>query len=155
MPVQLRPYRADDQEFLFKLYASTRQQEIAAFGWPEAQQQAFLRMQFTTQQRWYASAYPEAEHQIIEREGVAVGRLLVLRQAGSVLLVDIALLPDSRGLGIGTELIGQLVRECRAEKLPLRLQVLKANPAMKLYERLGFAKTGEDQVYVQMEKSPG
>lgn len=155
MPVQLRPYRADDQEFLFKLYASTRQQEIAAFGWPEAQQQAFLRMQFTTQQRWYASAYPEAEHQIIEREGVAVGRLLVLRQAGSVLLVDIALLPDSRGLGIGTELIGRLVRECRAEKLPLRLQVLKANPAMKLYERLGFAKTGEDQVYVQMEKSPG
>ena len=155
MPVQLRPYRADDQEFLFKLYASTRQQEIAAFGWPEAQQQAFLRMQFTTQQRWYASAYPEAEHQIIEREGVAVGRLLVLRQAGSVLLVDIALIPDSRGLGIGTELIGQLVRECRAEKLPLRLQVLKANPAMKLYERLGFAKTGEDQVYVQMEKSPG
>lgn len=155
MPPTLRPFRADDQEFLFRLYAGTRQHEIAAFGWPEAQQQAFLRMQFNAQQRWYEMSYGQADHQIIERDGAPIGRLMVLRQPGSVLLVDIALLPELRGQGIGGELIGKLIEECEQQKLPLRLQVQRVNPAQRLYERLGFRKTGEDQMYFQMEKQPG
>jgi hypothetical protein len=66
MKTTLRPAGAEDQDFLFKLYASTRAHEIAAFGWPAAQQEAFLRMQFTAQQRGYESVYPQAEHQIVE-----------------------------------------------------------------------------------------
>jgi ribosomal protein S18 acetylase RimI-like enzyme len=155
MTVSLRPFRADDQEFLFRLYAGTRIHEIAPFGWPEAQQQAFLRMQFGAQQRWYESVYAGAEHQIVEQDGVSIGRLMVLRQPPAVTLVDIALLPEHRGRGIGGDLIRQLIRQCDQEKLPLRLQVLKGNPALRLYERLGFARTSEDQMYIQMERPPG
>jgi ribosomal protein S18 acetylase RimI-like enzyme len=155
MTVSLRPFRADDQEFLFTLYAGTRIHEIAPFGWPEAQQQAFLRMQFGAQQRWYESVYAGAEHQIVEQDGVLIGRLMVLRQPPAVTLVDIALLPEHRGRGIGGDLIRQLIRQCDEQKLPLRLQVLKGNPALRLYERLGFARTGEDQMYIQMERPPG
>lgn len=154
MPHALRPFRADDQEFLFQLYASTRLHEIAPFGWPEAQQQAFLRMQFNAQQQWYKMSYEQAEHQIIEHDGAPIGRLMVLRQATSVLLVDIALLPEFRKQGIGGELIGKLIQECDQQKLPLRLQVQRVNPAQRLYERLGFKKTGEDQMYLHMEKQP-
>jgi ribosomal protein S18 acetylase RimI-like enzyme len=155
MPVSLRPCRVDDQDFLLRLYAGTRQQEIAAFGWPEAQQQAFLRMQFTAQQRWYEQMYAEADHRIVEQDGAPIGRLMVHRQPAAVLLVDIALLPEHRGQGIGSALIRQLIERCDQEKLPLRLRVLKGNPALRLYERLGFARTGEDQMYVRMERSAG
>ncbi len=151
----LRPYCADDQEFLFRLYASTRLHEIAGFGWPEAQQQAFLRMQFNAQQHWYEMSYGQADHQIIEKGGIPIGRIMVFRQPAFVLLVDIALLPEFRGQGIGAELIGKLIQECDQRKLPLRLQVQRVNPAQRLYERLGFNKTGEDQMYLQMEKLPG
>ncbi|HKV93756.1 MAG TPA: GNAT family N-acetyltransferase [Candidatus Angelobacter sp.] len=154
MPSTLRPASADDQEFLYRLYATTRLKEIAPFGWPEAQQQAFLRMQFTAQQRWYQMSYDAAEHQIIEIDESPIGRLMVLRQPASVHLVDIALLPEFCGQGIGGELIGKLIQECDQAKLPLRLQVQKTNPAQRLYERLGFKKTGEDQIYIQMEKLP-
>jgi ribosomal protein S18 acetylase RimI-like enzyme len=154
MPPVLRPYCADDQEFLFRLYASTRQHEIAAFGWPEAQQQAFLRMQFNAQQNWYEMSYGQADHQIVEQDGIPIGRIMVSRQQAFILLVDIALLPEFRGQGIGGELIQQLILECNQRKLPLRLQVQRINPAQRLYERLGFSKTGEDQMYLQMEKSP-
>jgi ribosomal protein S18 acetylase RimI-like enzyme len=68
--------------------------------------------------------------------------------------VDIALLPEFRGRGIGGGQLASLIQQCRAEKLPLRLQVLKENPAQRLYERLGFNKTSEDQMYIQMEKLP-
>lgn len=155
MTISLRPHRPDDQDFLFRLYAGTRLHEIAQFGWPQAQQEAFFRMQFTAQQRWYEMKYARAEHQIIEQQGAPIGRLLVLRQPEEVLLVDISLLPEYRGKGIGGGLIRGLIQHCDQAKLPLRLQVRVNNPALRLYERLGFRKTGEDQMYIQMEKAAG
>jgi GNAT superfamily N-acetyltransferase len=154
MPILLRQARADDQEFLFRLYAGTRQHEIAGFGWPAAQQEMFLRMQFNAQHRAYESAYGNAEHQIIEQEGLPIGRIMVLRQKDFTLLVDIALLADYRGRGIGGELLHGLIQECKRSSVPLRLQVLKTNPALRLYERLGFVHTSEDQMYIQMERRP-
>jgi ribosomal protein S18 acetylase RimI-like enzyme len=154
MVISLRPYRTDDQEFLFKLYASTRMHEIAGFGWPAAQQEMFLRMQFDAQRRSYEAAYPEAEHQIIERDEQPIGRMMVFRKEDSMLLVDIALLTEHRGLGIGGQLIRDLAQQCSRDRVPLGLQVLKANPALRLYERLGFTRTGEDQMYIQMERLP-
>jgi len=155
MTISLRPFRADDQEFLYQLYASTRLHEIAGFGWPAAQQEMFLRMQFNAQYRSYQAAYGQAEHQIVEQDGKPVGRIMVLWEKDFALLVDIALLAEYRGRGVGSELLGELVQKCTRMGVPLRLQVLKTNPALRLYQRLGFATTGEDQMYIQMERRPG
>jgi ribosomal protein S18 acetylase RimI-like enzyme len=155
MTISLRPFRPDDQEFLYQLYASTRLHEIAGFGWPAAQQEMFLRMQFKAQYRSYEAAYEHAEHQIVEQDGKPVGRIMVLWQKDFALLVDIALLAEHRGRAIGGELLRDLIQQCARKRVPLRLQALKNNPALRLYQRLGFATTGEDQMYIQMERQPG
>jgi ribosomal protein S18 acetylase RimI-like enzyme len=147
----LRPAVPQDREFLFLLYASTRAHEVAAFGWAAAQQEAFLRMQFNAQQQWYETVYSQAEHQIIENTSGPIGRMIVLREHDAMHLVDISLLPEYRGQGIGAELIRSLISHCARLGASLRLQVLKTNPALRLYERLGFVRSGEDQMYVQME----
>src|SRR5262245_8669332 len=152
MTISLRLCRPDDQDFLFRLYAGTRLHEIAQFGWPQVQQEAFVRMQFTAQQRWFEMRYSQAEHQIIEQQGIPIGRLLVLRQPDAVLLVDISLLPEFRRKGIGGGLIRDLIQHCDRAQVPLRLQVKVDNPALRLYERLGFRKTSADQMYIQMER---
>jgi ribosomal protein S18 acetylase RimI-like enzyme len=79
---------------------------------------------------------------------------MVARQQPAATLVDIALLPEHRGKGIGGGLIRELIGQCDQQKLPLRLQVLRTNPALRLYERLGFTRTAEDQIYIQMERAP-
>ena len=155
MTISLRPFRAGDQEFLYQLYASTRLHEIAGFGWPTAQQEMFLRMQFNAQYRAYESAYGQAEHQIVEQDGKPVGRIMVFWEKDFALLVDIALLAEHRGRTIGGDLLRELIEKCTRTGVPLRLQVLKTNPALRLYQRLGFARTGEDQMYIQMERRPG
>ena len=152
MNVTLQPFSPDNQEFLFRLYSSTREHEISALGWPSAQQEAFLRMQFNSQQRWYETAYPGADHQLILIDDQPAGRILVLRDSKTYTLVDIALLTQHRNTGIGTQLLRQLIAEADKACVPLRLHVLKSNPACRLYERLGFAKTGEDGIYYEMEK---
>jgi ribosomal protein S18 acetylase RimI-like enzyme len=155
MAVLLRPFRAEDQEFLFKLYAAARQAEVSAWGWSGAQQEAFLRMQFNAQQRSYEMTYEGTEHHIIMLDDNPVGRIMVLRKAETALLIDIALLPEYRGRGIGGGLVRELIERCNKDHVGVRLQVLKTNPAQRLYERLGFRKIGEDELYYQMEIPAG
>jgi GNAT superfamily N-acetyltransferase len=154
MKPDLRPVNPDDREFLFRLYSSTRSHEIAPLGWPAAQQQVFLRMQFNAQQQWYQTVYAAAEHQIIELAGQPIGRMIVLREQGGWHLVDISLLSEHRGHGIGGGLMRSLIHECATAGVILKLQVLKLNPALRLYQRLGFTITGEDQMYMQMQLDP-
>src|SRR5215472_18423508 len=155
MTISLRPGEPGDQEFLFKLYASTRQAEIEALAWNPAQQEAFLRMQFNAQRRWYAMAYPAAAEQIVEVDGQPAGRLMVAKGEGAVAtLVDISLLLEHRGCGIGGGLLRELLDQCRHDQTSLRLQVLKTNPAARLYDRLGFRKVDEDDLYLHMENKP-
>jgi GNAT superfamily N-acetyltransferase len=150
----LRPSGPDDLDFLFQLYASTRQAEFAALGWDRAQMEPLLRMQFSAQQHWYETAYAHKEQQIVMLGDAPIGRIILDRAADAATLVDISLLPAYRGQGIGGGLIRDLIACCRRQKVRLRLQVLKTNPAARLYERLGFVRSGEDGMYWQMEKLP-
>lgn len=152
MTVELRPVVADDDSFLFEVYASTRHDEMAAWGWDAAQRDGFLRMQFMMQRNAYAMQFPEASHDIILLDEKPVGRMIVARHDYAIRFVDFALLPEARGKGIGTRLFREVLDEAAATSRPCLLKVLKANPrAVQLYERLGFVNTGEDAIYVDME----
>jgi ribosomal protein S18 acetylase RimI-like enzyme len=154
MDLSLRAPSDDDEEFLFRLYASTRQEEVSAWGWSAAQQTAFLQMQFQAQRRGYAAEYPDAEPRIILADDEPVGRILVHRTEGDMRLVDIAILPEQRNRGVGTTFLRDLIAESESTGRPLKLQVAKGNRAARLYERLGFSRVSEDQVYLQMERNP-
>ena len=154
MNIELRPFCTNDQDFLYRLYASTRLAEIAPFGWNPAQQEAFLRMQFNAQQQSYEMAYQGADHQVILLDSHPVGRILVHRENNAHVLVDIALLDEYRNRGIGTRLLQQLISSTAQQGVPLRLQVIKSNPALHLYQRLGFVKTGAEGMHFQMEIKP-
>ena len=154
MNTRLRSSLPEDRDFLFRLYASTREQELSDLGWPAVQQEAFLRMQFNAQQQWYAATYSTAVSQIIEQDHQPIGRMIVQRAPGIWRLPNISLLPEHRGQGIGGELIRALIKECVQSGAVLQLQVVNTNPAQRLYTRLGFIKIGEDQIYTQMELHP-
>jgi ribosomal protein S18 acetylase RimI-like enzyme len=151
MHLLLRQTMSDDEEFLFDVYASTRAEEVAAWGWDPARRRAFLRMQFDARRRAYQAAYPDADDRVIVQGWQAVGRILVRRADDHIRLVDIAILPRYRKAGIGTCLIRELIAESRSSRRPLRLQVATDNRAAGLYERLGFSVTGGDAAYREME----
>ena len=154
MKVALRPVTPSDNDLLFEIYAGMRRDEVSAWGWDLAQEDAFLRMQFTVQQRSLAMQYEHLSHDAVIVDDEPIGRLLVNRPGNEIHLVDIALLPALRGRGIGTTLIRTLLDEGDHIGLPVRLKVMKDNPAALLYERLGFVKTGESELHNHMERSP-
>src|SRR5258708_3770186 len=100
--IALHAVTGADTDFLRRVYASTRAAELAMTPWSDEQKEAFCRMQFDAQRSHYAQYYPAASHDIIQRDGVPAGRLYVDRGESEILIVDIALLPEYRGAGIGT-----------------------------------------------------
>lgn len=155
MLYKLRPAGAEDAEFLFGLYSSTRASELAAWGWEPAQQAAFLRMQHLAQARHYSLAFPQARHDLVIYEQIPVGRILVWPGPDAFTLVDIALLPEYRSRGLGTALLKDLQKEAQQSQRPVQLKVFRGNPAARLYERLGFKflKEEEDSPYLSLEWS--
>lgn len=160
-PIRLnhRPAAERDDAFLFELYASTRAEELAAWGWSAAQQEPFLRMQWLAQKRGYEARYPSEGHCILEHEGRPVGRLWVFRGEHELRLVDVTLLPAYRGSGLGASVLRTLQEEAAAAGKPLRLHVLRNNPALRLYTRLGFtpvaeAGQGTQEPYLALEWGP-
>ncbi|HTQ30736.1 MAG TPA: GNAT family N-acetyltransferase [Opitutaceae bacterium] len=149
-----RPAAAADAAFCFSVYAGTRAEELAAWGWNDAQQEFFLKMQFAAQMASYRAAFPGALQAVVLRNEQPVGTLTVNYAGDEVRLVDIAFLPEHRGAGLGTGVIRRLQAEAHGSGRPLRLQVLKTNPAVRLYARLGFVATGGDEMRVEMASHP-
>lgn len=147
-----RPAVETDNEFQFAVYAAGRADEVATFGWDEAQQQAFLQMQFQMRQRSYQMQCPAAEYGVILFAGVPAGTTIVDRGDAQITLTDIAVLPQYRKKGIATHFIQRLQKVASDSGKPLDLHVDKANFAAKtLYDKLGFLTVGESDLAYAMQ----
>lgn len=153
--ITLRPLTSEDTDFLYQVYASTREAELALVDWPEAQKTAFLQMQFNAQHTDYSKNYPEAQFQIILLDGAPIGRLYVDRDLKEIRIVDISLLPEYRNRGIGSGLLKEILNEGAQAGLSVSIHVEMFNPALRLYDRLGFHRIADQGVYYLMEWKPG
>lgn len=149
--IGLRAARATDLDWLCTLYASTRSAELAVVPWPEAAKRAFLDQQFALQHAHYLRHFPAADFLIVEHARERLGRLYLDRSADPHVLVDISLLPECRGKGIGAALIAHAQSLANTDGCALRLHVLHANhPAKRLYARLGFVAGESGQTHLAM-----
>jgi ribosomal protein S18 acetylase RimI-like enzyme len=129
-------------------------EELAVVPWDDAQKDAFLRMQFDAQDAWWHENYAEASFDVILVDGEPAGRLYVHRGPSEIRIVDVALLPEHRGNGIGTRLLEDLVAEGDAAGKSVTIHVERMNPALRLYERLGFSVAEDKGVYLFLERLP-
>lgn len=151
----VRTMTPDDLAFLTLLYASTRQEELAPLPWSDEQKAGFLDMQFQAQHRHYLQHYQDALWLVIERAGRPVGRLYIDYWPSEHRIIDIALLPEARGQGLGGEVLLDVMEEADRQAKAVSIHVEKNNPAMRLYLRLGFVVRQDKGVYDLMEwRSP-
>jgi len=152
--VTRRPITPQDKPFLYRVYASTREAELAQLDWDEDRKAAFLEMQFHAQHHYYQEQFAQADFDLILLDGEPIGRLYVDRREDEIRIIDIALLTAHRNHGIGSALLGEILADGERAGLPVRVHVERHNPALSLYNRLGFHKIGESDVYFLLEWSP-
>ena len=145
--VDLRPER-EDAVFLGVLF---RNVAPALDGLPTAAAEALLDMQVRSQAATYRATYPDGYFAIIERGGKPCGRLIVARGPMSC-VVDYALLPDVRGVGLGTAVLAAVLARIDG---PVQCRVLERNGAsLAMFRKLGFAVVGEEPPFRRLERHP-
>jgi ribosomal protein S18 acetylase RimI-like enzyme len=140
MDYRLRQATRADHDFLYRLHVAAMKEIVAqVWGWDDA-----------WQERFFADGFDPAPARIIVVGGQDVGVIAVQWSDVDAYLVDIEIFPEYQGRGLGASVLRGVIAEADARTLPVRLQVLKVNPARRLYERLGFVVTGETETHYLM-----
>ena len=147
----LRPVSSDDEAFLIEVYASTRAEEVAGLPWDANQRDSFMRMQFAAQQQDYQRRFPDSDHRLLLLDGRPAGRVYLARSENEIRILDIALLPEHRNKGIGTRIIKDLLTEASQSRKSVRVYVEQFNPALALFERLGFSRAEDIGTHFLLE----
>ncbi|WP_051341209.1 GNAT family N-acetyltransferase [Azospirillum halopraeferens] len=151
---RLRPCRDADLPFLKRLYRHARDAELARTGWPEEMKRAFCEQQFHAQHTDYLRRFPDADFLLILDRRDPVGRLYVDRGL-DLHLVDISLLPQRRGRGLGTAVLRALRALAMERGGGVVLSVAVDNPrAAALYHRMGFRHRATDDTRHHLRWDP-
>jgi ribosomal protein S18 acetylase RimI-like enzyme len=142
MRYELRPVTADDLAFLWGLKIKTLKDYIdQTFGWDD------------NVAMWYLEeGLPGTEIVLIDQQ--PVGQLKVVEEDDELYLSEIGLMPQFQGCGIGGGIIRDIQDNARSLGKTVRLQVMKVNPAKRLYERLGFEQYDESETHYKMRWMP-
>jgi ribosomal protein S18 acetylase RimI-like enzyme len=135
----LRPAQPDDEPFLLELRKATMTEHLTRAGEPIDDDAHRARL---------LHRYDAA--QVICIDGAPAGLLKAHRNEDEWFVVQVQITPALQGRGIGERALRTILRAAAAEALPVRLQVLKGNPAKRLYDRLGFEIVGEDETQFHM-----
>jgi GNAT superfamily N-acetyltransferase len=133
MPTVLRPARPDDFDFCARLYFSSMAETIRLLKLDVVAQTANLR------ERWDV-----AEVEIITSDGADIGWLQKSIKDDALFLEQIFIDAASQNRGIGSGIINRLIDKAKQDGRPVTLGVVKTNPALRLYERLEFRVTHQD-----------
>jgi GNAT superfamily N-acetyltransferase len=106
------------------------------------------------QRQRFDGATRAEDHSIIELEGLPVGCLCLKKSDVELCLVRLFVLPEFQNRGLGTRILREVLEVADQHRLPVRLRVLRVNPARRLYERHGFAVVGESETHYSMTRPP-
>jgi GNAT superfamily N-acetyltransferase len=133
MQIVLRPARTQDFDYCANLYFSGMERIIRELNLNRVAQATDFRKQWElTQVR------------IITLDGTDIGWLQSATRDDTFFLAQLFVDDAFQGRGLGTQVMNLLIGEATSARQAMTLAVVKINPALRLYERLGFHTTYED-----------
>lgn len=140
----LRPARPGDAAFVHTVrVAGLRPYVEPIWGWDDELQDARFR-----------GSFDPARYRVVVVDGQDVGILAVERRPGEVFVADIGIVAAWRNRGLGSTILLDVATRASEDGMPVALQVLRTNPARRLYERLGFRAIDESDTHVVMRRDP-
>jgi ribosomal protein S18 acetylase RimI-like enzyme len=139
----LRPAELEDFAFCQRTYFEPMRATIEKLGLDEERH----RVNFANQWR-------VKEVRIVMMEGEVIGWLQTAGTDDALFLAQLFIDTRFQRRGIGNRLMRILIEEATRENKAVTLGVVKTNPARRLYERLGFSVTHEDQYKFYMRRQP-
>ena len=136
----MRKGEPKDMGWLYQTFKVTMQRFIQeTWGWDEL-----------LQEHSFHDNLPAKSFTIATLDG-DVGALNLREKTDHLWLEMLLVLPEYQGRGIGRQMLEHAQREARKAQKPLRLSVLKLNPAHGFYRHMGFEQSALDQWSYKMQ----
>ena len=104
----------------------------------------------------YQEKYIPDEIDVIQLDGVDIGRLRIVRSAESIYIGGIQILPEFQNRGIGSAIVTDLIQESNSAGVPILLEVHEVNTkALNFYKKLGFVEVGREEGKLSMRYCRG
>jgi GNAT superfamily N-acetyltransferase len=146
----VRVATAEDASFLRDIFFEVRSPEFEAAGLSGPVLEQLLSQQYRAMRTHYDREYADAVYEIFELDGERIGYQATI-ELDTLHLIDISIVGSARSQGIGTRRMEALQARAMELGIPMTLTVEKFNPAMRLYERLGFKPYMDSDVYLRMK----
>lgn len=143
MNITFRPAVEPDFESCRRIY-------FAEIGWINER----LNLEQSAQEASFRQFWNASQVRIIQLDGTDVGWLQTVWRDDEYFLGSLFVDGAFQRRGVGTEVLRRVLDEGVRGTRPVRLAVVKFNPARRLYERLGFRVTHEDDRKVYMSFDP-
>ena len=141
MPIAMRPALDADFDYCRGLY-------FDEMAWIMDE----LHLDLAAQESGFQQQWQTTQVCIITLDRADVGWFQTIRQPEALLISQMFVEREFQRRGIGTEIMKRLIDDASQIGLPLLLSVVKINPARRLYERLGFRITHEDDRKFYMKR---
>jgi ribosomal protein S18 acetylase RimI-like enzyme len=153
--ISTRNIHPEDKALLYRVFASSREEEYSRCDWPADKIEELMRMQFELQTQGYGSTFPNARNLVIVFDGEPVGRVIINETASEIRMVDIAILTPFRRRGIGRTIVERLKIAATEAGKPLRHRVFRQElNAVRFYFALGYRVIADAEDALQMEWTP-
>lgn len=143
----LRAARPSDKPFIEKLFQSTRE-----FLYLADAEKDYIDMiighQMQLQEHSYGDQSPNACTMVVEKQGTAIGKVMIDFGSNIAHVIDLAFIMEARGRGYGKAVLQAVQYVAGQQGLPVGLTVEKQNlPAKNLYVKLGFQLAEASQTH--------
>lgn len=141
--LRYRPAIATDGPALFRLFQQVHTSEIATLSVDAATRAALASMQYVEERVRFSAEFPDAVDVAIEYQARLCGRMLTVMRDGGVQLIQLGVLVEHRGQGIGTLAMRRLAHIAEEHGCPIWLRADSASADCRGFlERVGFSVTG-------------
>jgi ribosomal protein S18 acetylase RimI-like enzyme len=141
MHINLRPALIQDFDYCESLYFSGMEKIIQELKLDPVRQ----ALTFCQQWEW-------TQVRIITLDGTDIGWLQSTELDDALFLAQLFVETSFQGRGVGTQVMNGLIGEATRAYRAVTLGVVKSNPALRLYERLGFHITHQDDLKFYMRR---
>lgn len=152
--IHLRVEETTDRAFLLDLFFANRHAEWSSVPLGEADLRQLIEHQFYLQTHHYRTHFSQANYFVVAKDSHPIGRIIMHCSEARHHLVDICLMPEQCGYGIGSRLMDGVIERSDAANIPLTLHVVEGNRAHRLYARKGFQVVDRHGPHLVMARHP-
>ncbi len=143
MDISFRQAKREDYEFLWNLHKATMKSYVdETWGWEEEFQKEYFSNQFDTN-----------NIQLIIVDNSVIGAIEIQNRESELFIANFEIAPHFQDKGIGSTILKRIINTSDSKRKPIKLQVLKVNPAKQFYKRFGFETVEKTETHLIMERS--